>query len=58
MGSRKKTEGVPALRNDDVTGITEDKQDAIIRESGRAPRERAAEEFLDEQAEQAERTES
>ena len=58
MRSRKKTEGVPALRNDDVTGITEDKQAAIIRESGRAPRERAAEEFLDEQEEQAERTES
>ena len=51
--TRKRREGVPALRNEDVTGMTEDKQDQVIHESGEAPRRRAAEEFLDEQQEQA-----
>jgi hypothetical protein len=51
--TRKSGEGVPALQNDDVTGMTEEKQDEVIRESGRAPRRRAAEEFYDEQREQA-----
>ena len=51
--TRKSGEGVPALQNDDVTGMTEEKQDEVIRESGRAPRRRAAEEFYEEQQEQA-----
>jgi hypothetical protein len=51
--TRKSGEGVPALKNDDVTGMTEEKQDEVIRESGQAPRRRAAEEFYDEQQEQA-----
>jgi hypothetical protein len=51
--SRKTKKGVPALRNEDVTGMTEDREDQVIRESARAPRARAAEEFLDEQQEQA-----
>jgi hypothetical protein len=51
--ARKSGEGVPALQNDDVTGMTEEKQDEIIRESGEAPRKRAAEEFYEEQQEQA-----
>jgi hypothetical protein len=55
--SRKTKKGVPALRNEDVTGMTEDREDQIIRESGRAPRARAAEEFLDEQQKQAGATE-
>jgi hypothetical protein len=50
---RKPGEGVPALQNDDVTGMTEEKQDEVIRESGRAPRRRAAQEFYEEQGEQA-----
>jgi hypothetical protein len=50
---RKSGEGVPALQNDDVTGMTEEKQEEVIRESGRAPRERAAEEFYEEQQDQA-----
>jgi hypothetical protein len=54
--TRKSGEGVPALQNDDVTGMTEEKQDEVIRESGRAPRRRAAEEFYDEQREQASET--
>jgi hypothetical protein len=49
----KPNEGVPALRNDEVTGMTEEKQDEVIRESARAPRKEAAKEFLDEQEEQA-----
>jgi hypothetical protein len=51
--TRKSGEGVPALQNDDVTGMTEQKQDEVIRKSGRAPRKRAAEEFYEEQQEQA-----
>jgi hypothetical protein len=50
---RKSGEGVPALQNDDVTGMTEEKQEEVVRESGQAPRRRAAEEFLDEQQAQA-----
>ena len=49
----KSKEGVPALRNDEVTGMTEEKQEQVIRESARAPRKDAAKEFLDEQEEQA-----
>ena len=33
MGKKTK-EGVPALQNDDVTGMTEEKQDEVIRKSG------------------------
>ncbi len=51
--TRKSGEGVPALKNDDVTGLTEEKQEEVVRESGEAPRRRAAKEFYDEQAEQA-----
>ncbi len=51
-------EGVPALQNDDVTGMTEEKQEQVIRESGRALREDAAKEFYDEQEEQAAETPS
>jgi hypothetical protein len=50
---RKSGEGVPALRNDDVTGMTEERQEEVIRESGRAPRHKAAEEFYEEQQDQA-----
>ena len=54
---RKSAGGVPPLRNPDVTGLTKGKQDQVIRESGRAPdRGEAAEEFLDEQQEQARTT--
>ena len=49
----KPNKGVPALRNDEVTGMTEEKQDEVIRESARAPRKEAAKEFVDEQEEQA-----
>ena len=51
--TKKTDEGVPALQNDDVTGMTEDKQEEIIERSGRAPRKDAAEEFYEEQGEQA-----
>lgn len=54
--AKKSKEGVPALQNDDVTGMTEAKQEEIIQRSGRAPREDAAEEFYDEQGEQARKT--
>jgi len=50
---KKTKEGVPALQNDDVTGMTEEKQDEVIRKSGRAPRTEAAEEFYREEGEQA-----
>jgi hypothetical protein len=53
MTRKKSGKGVPALQNEDVTGMTEEKQDEVIRESGRAPRRRAAEEFYDEQQDQA-----
>ena len=49
----KPREGVPALENDEVTGMTEEKQDEVIRESAKAPRREAAKEFLEEQKEQA-----
>jgi hypothetical protein len=55
--ARKSGEGVPALQNDDVTGMTEEKQEEVIRESGRAPRNKAAKEFYEEQQEQAAETE-
>ena len=51
--AKKRGEGVPALQNEDVTGMTEDRQEQVIRESGRAPRKDAAREFYDEQEEQA-----
>jgi hypothetical protein len=54
MTSKKRGEGVPPLRNPDVTGLTEARQEEVIRESATAPdRGEAAEEFLDEQQEQA-----
>jgi hypothetical protein len=53
MTRKKSREGVPALQNDDVTGMSEEKQEKVVRESGRAPRRRAAEEFYDEQQDQA-----
>jgi hypothetical protein len=52
----KKTEGVPALKNKDVTGMTEKKQEEVISKSGRAERKDAAEEFYEEQGEQARQT--
>jgi hypothetical protein len=55
--ARKSGKGVPALRNNDVTGMTEEKQKEVLRESSRAPRSRAAEEFYEEQQDQAARTE-
>ena len=51
--TERSNEGVPALQNDDVTGMTEDKQESVIERSGRAPRKDAAEEFYQEQGEQA-----
>jgi hypothetical protein len=53
---KKKDEGVPALKNDDVTGMTEEKQEEVISKSGRARRRDAAEEFYEEQGEQARET--
>ena len=50
---KKTKEGVPALQNDDVTGMTEEKQEEVIRKSGRAPRKKAAEEFYREESNQA-----
>jgi hypothetical protein len=53
----KKTKGrVPALQNDEVTGMTEEKQEEVIRQSGQAERKDAAEEFYEEQGEQARET--
>ena len=58
-GRRRSDGGVPALRNEDVTGLTQPKQDAVIEESGTDPdRGDAAREFLDEQRAQARDTES
>jgi hypothetical protein len=54
--TKKTEEGIPALQNDDVTGMTEEKQEEIIERSGRAPRKDAAEEFYEEQGEQARRS--
>jgi hypothetical protein len=56
VSKKKKDEGVPALKNDDVTGMTEEKQEKVVRESGRAARKDAAEEFYQEQGEQARQT--
>lgn len=53
MSKKPRGEGVPALQNDEVTGMTEERQERVIEESGRAPRKRAAEEFYEEQGEQA-----
>jgi hypothetical protein len=53
---KKAEEGVPALKNEDVTGMTEEKQQEVIRKSGRAQRKDAAEEFYEEQGEQATKT--
>jgi hypothetical protein len=54
--ARKRDEGVPALRNDEVTGMTEEKQAEIVRRSGRASRKNAAKEFYEEESEQARQT--
>jgi hypothetical protein len=54
--TKKTKEGVPALQNDDVTGMTEDKQEEIIERSGRAARKDAAQEFYEEEGEQAQNT--
>ncbi|HET8623634.1 MAG TPA: hypothetical protein VFM14_08735 [Gemmatimonadales bacterium] len=54
---RTRGAGVPPLQNPDVTGLTKPRQDDIIRESSTAPdRGEAAEEFLEEQQEQARET--
>jgi hypothetical protein len=54
--TKRTDEGVPALKNDDVTGMTEEKQEEVIERSGRATRQDAAEEFYEEQGEQARNT--
>jgi hypothetical protein len=51
--ARKSDAGVPALQNDEVTGMTQDKQEEIVRRSGRASRKDAAKEFYEEEGEQA-----
>jgi len=53
MARKKSGEGVPGLQNEDVTGMIEERQDAVTRESGRASRQRAAEEFYEEQQDHA-----
>jgi hypothetical protein len=53
---KKKDEGVPALKNDDVTGMTEKKEEKVVRQSGRAARKDAAEEFYEELGAQARQT--
>jgi len=53
---KNKDEGVPALQNEDVTGMTEEKQEKVVRQSGRAARKEAAEEFYEELGEQARKT--
>jgi hypothetical protein len=53
---RKAKKGVPALRNEDVTGMAKEKQEKIARETGRGPRTDAAKRFHDEQEVQASRT--
>jgi hypothetical protein len=54
--ARKRDEGVPALQNEEVTGMTEEKQEKIVRRSGRATRKDAAKEFYEEEGEQARKT--
>ena len=56
--TKRADEGVPALQNEEVTGMTEDKQEEVIERSGRAARKDAAEEFLEEEREQARQTPS
>jgi hypothetical protein len=56
--TKRADEGIPALKNEDVTGMTEDKQEEVIQQSGRVGREQAAEEFFEEQGEQARGTPS
>ncbi|HUF34426.1 MAG TPA: hypothetical protein VMN37_00675 [Gemmatimonadales bacterium] len=51
--NRKRDESIPALQNDDVTGMTEERQEEVIRQSGRARRKDAAKEFNEEQEDQA-----
>jgi hypothetical protein len=53
MTRKKSDDGVPALQNEDMTGMTEEKQDAVIRESGRASRRWPAEEFYEKQQDRA-----
>jgi hypothetical protein len=56
---RRSGRGVPPLRNEDVTGLDEARQDAVIRESGTDPdRGDAAREFYAEQQDQAGETRS
>lgn len=57
MSKKKKGKSVPPLHNEDVTGLTDPKQEAAIRESGRTARSDAAHELLDEQRKQADATE-
>jgi hypothetical protein len=54
--AKERVEGVPALQNDEVTGMTEEKQEEIVRRSGRASRKDAAKEFYEEESEQARKT--
>jgi hypothetical protein len=54
--ARKSDEGVPALQNDELTGMTEEKQEEVVRRSGRASREDAAKEFYEAEGEQARKT--
>jgi hypothetical protein len=49
----KHDEGVPALQNKEVAGMTEEQQEEIVRRSGRASRKDAAKEFYAEEGEQA-----
>jgi hypothetical protein len=56
--TKRADEGVPALKNEDVTGMTEERQEEVIERSGRAAREEAAEKFYEEQGEQARETPS
>jgi hypothetical protein len=53
MMPREPEKGVPALQNEDVTGMTEPKQDEIVRESGTTSRDDAAKDFYDTAAEEA-----
>lgn len=51
--TQKRKNGVPALRNADVTGMTEEKQEKIAEKTGRGSRGEAAKKFNEEQDEQA-----
>ena len=48
--------GVPALRNEDVTGMTDEKQEEIARRTGHGSRSDAARKFNEEQEDQAAQT--